>query len=801
MGYGKTTSVRSYLNKKQVEPVWVSLLGSDGSEIVFWHKLSVAIGRLDPEIGDQLNKHGFPIDALQIAKSIDLITNLIGDEPVVIVIDDYHIIENNKHIDQLVELIIQEEIANLHIVLISRNRPRFNHINLISKRLSYYLDTSILAFTIQEVKTYFEFMKVSISEQELDRIYSYTKGWISAVYLMLLGLQRNIPVTEISNINQLVESNLFDTLSQKMQHTLVSLAVLDSFTLPKAIRVLDDPEVSQIVEHLMNINAFIEFNQQTKTYKLHHVLLDFLRSKHSSDDKEIQKLYHRAGSWYLEQGEINYALDHYYRAGKIEELFEHLNHMENQEISYLGLELQLKICAIQPHELWIKYPFPFLHIASNFILSGVESAARQGVEILMTMQEYFASASGISESLRKRILGEIEVISILLVFNDTNKMIEHAAKANELLDGNISCVVFRDGEFTLGMPHFLYTYYREAGKLKETLDSILSGFPPKVYDGCGTGCDVLAMAEYALETGDLANAELYARKSIYKAQAMNQIGIIICANLTLMRLFLVQGNAAGAKELMTQTKTLLTQSRQNMTAQSNAIYNTTLDLCEGYLYGCLKVTEVIPPWVRTGNMESNVFMFQGMAFPCIVYGKAVLLSENWVELEVLCEGFKERYAFFSNQLGLLHNAIYEAIASFHLHGKEAGTSILLPALREAQMDDIILPFAENADFLLPMLYELRGTSDLDCIYLERVILSSEQYSETLKAMQPNTSLLTEREVQVLRLLAQGMKQREIADALYLSISSVKRYLESIYQKLEANNKITAVKNAERLNIL
>ncbi|NCC45245.1 MAG: hypothetical protein EOM18_17050, partial [Clostridia bacterium] len=78
--------------------------------------------------------------------------------------------------------------------------------------------------------------------------------------------------------------------------------------------------------------------------------------------------------------------------------------------------------------------------------------------------------------------------------------------------------------------HFLYAYYRYPGTLSATVDCIEKGFPPRVFDGCGTGCEYLARAEYALETGDKEKAELFARKAIFKGKAMLQTGIIISAN-------------------------------------------------------------------------------------------------------------------------------------------------------------------------------------------------------------------------------------------------------------------------------
>ncbi len=74
---------------------------------------------------------------------------------------------------------------------------------------------------------------------------------------------------------------------------------------------------------------------------------------------------------------------------------------------------------------------------------------------------------------------------------------------NNLIIGQNSYMAFQEQEFTFGSPHYLYIYFRDAGSFKE-LSRILSenvGYA-EFSNGCRTGCDSLALAEYALETGD-----------------------------------------------------------------------------------------------------------------------------------------------------------------------------------------------------------------------------------------------------------------------------------------------------------
>lgn len=801
MGYGKTTAVRTYLNNKSdIQHSWVSFATSGGNEELFWNKIIHSLGDINPEIEIQLNRLSFPLDAKQLYTFIQSIKEIIKNKVTVLVIDDYHIIENDKNIGNMLELVIQEDIPKLYVVLISRMRPKFNHINLVSKGLCYYIGKNALTLTFDEIKDYFKFMNFKVDEDDLQKIYQYTNGWVSAVYLMLLGVKQGFPVNENSNINQLVEENIFFTLNKETQETLLYLSIFNDFTLSQASYVLENPDVFIILDKLLEQNAFLEFDMPEGVYKFHNVLLDYLRRKTHNCNINMSEICYKAGKWYFEQGNIAEAFDYYHRAGKVEELFEQIDRSDFIEISYIGYKLQQKIYSLDKN-LCIKFPFLFLQIACNFIVTGEMKIVMQGVEIVNTMKKYFSKDTNMDCDLKNRILGELEVITILIVFNDVQKMVEHAEKAYEFLKGGISCVILKHDEFTFGIPHFLYTYYKEPGKLKETLNFLVDGFPPPIFDCCGYGCELVALAEYALETGNYKAVEQYAQKAKYKAFTKNQVGIILDANFTLMRLSLVEGNYKKAKEILTNTKDKFANSWSIMTNRNYAVYSATLDLMEGYLYGCRKNVKMIPKWLRDGEFESNAFMLNGMAFPCIIYGKSIMLSKNWLKLEVLCESFKESYNIFQNQLGLLHNLIYESVAKYELYGMEEGIKILVLALKSAELDGIMLPFAENCDFILPMLYEIRNRDDIELSYFNTVIEFCESYSKSLRTVLISDEILTSREVQVLKLLEQGLTQRQIANELYVSISTVKRYLESIYEKLGVNNKTIAIKNAKEMCII
>ncbi|HMM40717.1 MAG TPA: response regulator transcription factor, partial [Thermomicrobiales bacterium] len=71
----------------------------------------------------------------------------------------------------------------------------------------------------------------------------------------------------------------------------------------------------------------------------------------------------------------------------------------------------------------------------------------------------------------------------------------------------------------------------------------------------------------------------------------------------------------------------------------------------------------------------------------------------------------------------------------------------------------------------------------------------------LAAAQPLVEPLTERELEVLQLLATGAPNRDIADALFVSLPTVKKHVANILRKLDVANRTQAVARARELGVV
>lgn len=554
--------------------------------------------------------------------------------------------------------------------------------------------------------------------------------------------------------------------------------------------VTQEDKTLEILRKLRRENAFVSYNEGKKTYKIHNVLLDFLRLKQHFQTEDLQGLYRRLGEWHLANRDFKTAYACFYRSGDTEQILSHLNNPENITKSLSDFEGSPQMFESLPLDLLNKYPLAYLQHILLMIFSGDKDKISSYTKKLESLRTTYEQMKNIDEAYRNRIIAESLIIKKFTYFNKLEPIGDTNDKIIRLLNGQQSWIMRRKDEFTFGSPHLLYIYFRDQGGFKELTQAVTAKFMAYVQfaDGCGTGSDYLAAAEYALETGDWEQAELNSHKAIYKARTKTQTGIIICATFNLIRLYFLQGKTSAGLELLKHLEKEVLQV-------NNSIYNTTIDICKGYLHACLMQPEIIPCWLQTGDMTEADFYYQGIAFNYIVHGKAILLSKKYIELEILTESLNEHFFLFSNQLGYIHKYIFEAVAKYQLYGIDEGIAALEDGLAKGRADDIVMPFIENAPHIMDMLNIIASRRATD-EYLQKILHFSVQYNDSLKNSPISKIKLSQREIEVLSLTAEGLSRDAIAAHLRVSMGTVKKHLQNIYQKLEVSGKVSAIKVAQ-----
>lgn len=795
MGYGKTTSARDFLECAGAKYVWVSVDSDESSPQYLWDSLTRQLSKAMPELGNQLRALGFPADAPQRDKVLKIIEDITYMTNTVLVIDDYHFAHASE-LDRLIERIVRANIVGFHILILSRTIPEISIDELILKGYCYLVKSDLFEVSTGEIKEYFKLYSCDISEETASRVYEMSEGWAAAVYLIM---QRYAEIGRLEpgrSIERLIETAVMSRYTNRDVVILKALCVLDSFSPQQAVYVTGDMGTERIIQKLSEGNSFIRFDEQSGVYRIHNIFSSYLKKllEVQPDGIKLKELYKRAGEWYIQNGDIISGLKYLLKAKEYDLI---LAEFEKSSINIVidnNSRYILELFEHIPVEIKYRHPIGFLSY-TGFYVTNVDK--NTGECLLSDIERHYRNDDGISPAMKRRISGEIALIRAYIGFNDAFLMRERLKKAHEILDGH-SLVANKDKIITFGSPHSLYLYYCEKGQFLQTMKCVEEMFfyYTEMAGGCGKGFDDLLKGEYCLETGDVDRSELNAYKAIYKARTLEQVSVIICAQLTLARISAAKGKFDEALKIMDDLS-------EEVDACNSPILSSAFDLCVGYIGGITGKDQVFAKWLRSGDMEQSEVLYQGMGFNYIIYGKYLLLKKDHIKLEVLCEEMRQAFPLFNNLLGYLHAYILEAICKYKLYGMESAKSAIVSALDIGKADSIVLPFAEYGIYILDILKALQKDAAQD-EYLDKLIDDASRYSANLKAFagtEPVAVMLTNREKEILERVAEGKTNQEIASELFIAEITVRKIITAIYRKLDVTGRASAVKKAMEQKII
>jgi LuxR family maltose regulon positive regulatory protein len=129
---------------------------------------------------------------------------------------------------------------------------------------------------------------------------------------------------------------------------------------------------------------------------------------------------------------------------------------------------------------------------------------------------------------------------------------------------------------------------------------------------------------------------------------------------------------------------------------------------------------------------------------------------------------------------------------------------LIEALQLAEPEGYISTFVDEGQPMQNMLNHLSKQSHLESylsLYVEKLLLVFEPAPRKTKSVGELVEMLSERELEVLRYMAEGLSNPEIASRLYLSPNTLKAHAQNIYVKLDVHNRLQAVNKAKELGMI
>lgn len=784
MGYGKSTAVREYLKNEDARVFTLRLF--DSSRSAFWSALCALISKYHSEVGAQLNQLGFPDESIMVYDAISKIEEIAFPKKSVLMIDDYHLIDSPE-VNFFIESLIKCEIENLHIVMTTRYISLNNLEELKLKGYIHHLTKDVLELQPNEIGQYYKLCGIKLSDRETDQLFSYTEGWISALYLLLLNHSEKAAIGKINSIYKLVESAIYEPCTEELKLFLLSIGIFNRFTLEQAMFMWNhstahDSKVVHFIDEITKKNAFICYDSVAKLYSNHHILSHFLTNKLENSPYK-NEIYQKAGLWHQSLNEYATAMHYFALCGHYDLLLQTLILDKSSSFNGDNQEVLIEYMESCPSDVKFQYPLAMLIYAMHlFTFNKIELFGKTCGEIA----ELIETDASLSDEERQSYMGEFELIMSFTEYNNIQKMAAHHKNACALMNKTTQ-IYDTSHKWTFGSFSVLYMFYRESGKLEEHVQDVLECMPYyyQLTDFHGSGGEFLFEAERYFYMGDYENATISMHKALNRAQSKAEIDIILGSEFLQIRLELMKGKSDHVLEK-------LSSMRKDAKYSLDYFYLHTIELGEAYIYGLLGHLDKIPERVADGHIHTSRLMFPAHGLIHIAHGRALLVKGAYLELIGKSEEYMEFASVFPNLLVQIHTNIYLAAAYYKINRVKEAKESLKKALDVALPDQLFMPFVENCDYIEILLKDFEHSG----VYrdqIAKIMKLHTSYSlskkQLISYLSQNTKVkLSKREREIAELAAEGYTNKEISEKLYISQNTIKTQLKAVFEKLEINSR-------------
>ncbi len=334
-GFGKTTLVSAWIEqvvqRQHVTRVaWLSLDDGDNDLPRLLTHVVAALQGIDADLGsDALDL----MDVAPASRAEAALTALINDlartaGPIVLVLDDYHVIEA-RLVHDAMTFLLDHLPPQLTLVVTSRADPAFPLARLRTRDELVELRATDLRFTPGEATSFLnQVMGLGLSAPDVDALETRTEGWIAGLQLAALSLRGRADVSGFIGaftgshrfvLDYLVDEVLRDQ-PQRTREFLLHTAVLDRLAGPLCDAVTGRADGSAMVEGLERANLFVvALDEHREWFRYHHLFADVLRSRVLSEEPDLVPVLHRrASDWYVHHDLVEDAVRHALAGGDFE---------------------------------------------------------------------------------------------------------------------------------------------------------------------------------------------------------------------------------------------------------------------------------------------------------------------------------------------------------------------------------------------------------------------------------------------------------------------------------------------------
>ena len=889
-GFGKTTLLAEWLAHRPASAPpagWVSLDASDNEPASFWAHVIRSLQKVRPGVGE----HVLSQQAIDAPSFLTPLINdiLAVDDDVVLILDDYHVIETAA-VHAGLTFLLDHLPPRMHVIVASRSEPPLPVARLRARGEVTELRPADLRFTADEASAFLNrVMALDLSAADVATLEQRTEGWIAGLKLAALSLKGHGDlhrfIDAFSGDNRFIADYLIEEVlngqPERIQRFLLGTALLERLSGPLCDAVTGEQGSQALLDGLERSNLFVvALDDRREWYRYHHLFADVLQSySRKVQPDRFRYLHRRASAWYEQYGSTADAVRHALAAEDLERAARLLElNWPAMDRSYRTCRWLVRVQAL-PDALVRARPVLSTAYAWALLNAGDLEAAEarlQDVERWLDPAAVQRDASPVDmvvlDEERFRTL-PVQLASARVYLaqarGDLAGTVEHAQRALDLIAEDdhagratgaalLALAHWATGELDAAHRTFASAIasMRLAGEVLSAIRGTFVLGDVRVAQGrlrdaaahYEQGLQLatemvlpvapetdelhLGLSELYRERGDLEAATRRLQMTAQTSDRAEHAGNRARWCTAMASIAAARGDLNGAVDLLEEAERLDIRSPLPR-VRPIAAMKARIRIAQGRLNDAMA-------WVQERGLSVDDELGYMREYEHVTLARVLVAryaadrDDRWVRDAMHLLARLETAALEGRRAGSLIEILVLQAVCQHVSGDiRTALEPLERALTLGETEGYVRVFVDEGDRMRELLRHAvaRGTGGA---YTRRLLAAFDEgvapaaaagvaavagiaavagaaaltgagaanvAAATTAAAAPGGPLLTSRELEILRLIAAGLRNQEIADQLFISPATVKRHIANAYLKLGAGHRTEALARAHGLNLL
>jgi LuxR family transcriptional regulator, maltose regulon positive regulatory protein len=863
-GFGKTALLADWARRSQRPVAWLSLDDADNDPVRFWRHAAAALDTVRPGVLDRVGAllQGLQPTSFE-AVVTTLVNELAGviDE-IVLVLDDYHLIQAPQF-HQSLGFLLEHLPTSLRLVLASRTDPPLPLARLRARGQLSELRERDLRFSPEEAAALLRTaVGAELPEAAVAALADRTEGWVAGLQLAALSLQGRGDiaafVAEFSGSHRYVldylTEEVLDRQPQPLRGFLLETSVLERLSGPLCDAVTGHTDSQQLLEQMERANLFLlPLDEVRGWWRYHHLFADLLRARLAREQPErLLELHRAAAAWCEQHGLVDDAVRHALAAGDalwaarlIEQHFDAML-WRSEDVTFrrwlqaLPAELvrsRPRLCLAQAY--WallsgrLEAVEPLVADAQQAFAAVAEEPYEPSAGRAASLLANLPAAITLAPAMLARDRGDAERTAefaqqALTHLTDADRTLRHFARyylamadwlggrvvdAEQALAGLAAEQVAAGARYLAPLYHDLGQVQRARGYLGAALRTYEHALGIATQAGRPlppAGIPHADIAEVLYERGELDAALDHATHGVALSRQLGWARQLVASLAILAWIRHAQGDWVGALEAVDEAERVGVSPTMVGLLNPLPALRARLALVHGEVGEAAR-------WVQECGLDADEPNYPREREYLVLV--RLLLAERAPERAL---GLLERLHAQARTQGRTGSVIevsaLQALARSSRGDQAGALAALAEALTLGAPEGYLRVFIDEGPPMAALLHKLlagqrRERQALaDAVpreYLARLVDAFEQAGLPVRPPVSRGGVvvaglvepLTERELEVLQLLAAGAPNRAIAEQLVVTPETVKKHLSHLFDKLGAANRTQAVARARELGLL